>query len=412
MSDHQSTGPHNNKQPSLLGGICIIASVCVGAGMLGLPSAGAGAWTLWSIGAITLTMMVMTLSGWMLLEAFKHYDLRVSFDTVTRDLLGTRVNWFNNLMVYFVGGILLYAYISSSGQIIHDVLGINEKIASVLFVLVFSAVVWHSTRAVDRISVLLIALMVMTFVFGISGLASNVNMATLFASHGSNYAPYAMAVLPVALTSFGYHHSASSMRAYYGEERKASHAIAGGTLIALALYVLWVISIFGNLPREQFGPVLEDGGNVDALLSALSSVIASDKVAGAINAFSMAAILSSFIGVGLGVFDFLADFFHFDDTRQGRAKSWLVTFIPPLLLSLLFPFGFVMAIGYAGAAATIWTCIIPALLARKTRRRFPDDRGFKTPGGQPMIWLTITFGVLTAVFHFSSMMGVLPVFTG
>ena len=413
MSDHQSTDPHSNKQqPSLLGGTCIIASVCVGAGMLGLPSAGAGAWTLWSIGAITLTMMVMTLSGWMLLEAFKHYDLRVSYDTVTRDLLGTRVNWFNNLMVYFVGGILLYAYISSSGQIIHDVLGINEKIASVLFVLVFSAVVWHSTRAVDRISVLLIALMVMTFVFGISGLASNVDMATLFASHGDSYAPFAMAILPVALTSFGYHHSASSMRAYYGEERKASHAIAGGTLIALALYVLWVISIFGNLPREQFGPVLEDGGNVDALLSALSSVIASDKVAGAINAFSMAAILSSFIGVGLGVFDFLADFFHFDDTRQGRAKSWLVTFIPPLLLSLMFPFGFVMAIGYAGAAATVWTCIIPALLARKTRQRFPDDRGFKTPGGQAMIWLTITFGVLTAVFHFSSMMGVLPVFTG
>ena len=415
MSDHQSgrTDPHSNKQqPSLLGGTCIIASVCVGAGMLGLPSAGAGAWTLWSIGAITLTMMVMTLSGWMLLEAFKHYDLRVSFDTVTRDLLGTRVNWFNNLMVYFVGGILLYAYISSSGQIIHDVLGINEKIASVLFVLAFSAVVWHSTRAVDRISVLLIALMVMTFVFGISGLASNVDMATLFASHGDSYAPFAMAILPVALTSFGYHHSASSMRAYYGEERKASHAIAGGTLIALALYVLWVISIFGNLPREQFGPVLEDGGNVDALLSALSSVIASDKVAGAINAFSMAAILSSFIGVGLGVFDFLADFFHFDDTRQGRAKSWLVTFIPPLLLSLLFPFGFVMAIGYAGAAATVWTCIIPALLARKTRQRFPDDRGFKTPGGQAVIWLTITFGVLTAVFHFSSMMGVLPVFTG
>ncbi len=34
-----------SKQPSLFGGACIIASVCVGAGMLGLPSAGAGAWT-------------------------------------------------------------------------------------------------------------------------------------------------------------------------------------------------------------------------------------------------------------------------------------------------------------------------------------------------------------------------------
>ena len=412
MSEHQLTGPDKTKQPSLLGGTCIIASVCVGAGMLGLPSAGAGAWTLWSIAAITVTMMVMTLSGWMLLEAFKQYDLRVSFDTVTRDLLGPRVNWCNNLMVYFVGAILLYAYISSSGQIIHDLLGINEKIASVLFVLVFSAVVWHSTRAVDRISVLLIALMIMTFVFGISGLASQIDMATLLASDNRSYAPFAMAMLPVALTSFGYHHSVSSMRAYYREERKASYAIAGGTLIALALYVLWMISVFGNLPRSQFGPVLAEGGNVDALLNALNAVIASEKVAGAISAFSMAAILSSFIGVGLGVFDFLADFFHFDDTRSGRAKSWLVTFIPPLSLSLLFPFGFVMAIGYAGAAATVWTCIIPALLARKTRQKFPDDQGFKTPGGQAMIWLTIAFGLLTAVFHLLSMMELLPVFTG
>ena len=61
-----------------------------GAGMLGLPSAGAGAWTLWSMLAVALTMVVMTVSGWMLLESYRGYPLRVSFDTVTRDLLGRR----------------------------------------------------------------------------------------------------------------------------------------------------------------------------------------------------------------------------------------------------------------------------------------------------------------------------------
>lgn len=59
------------KQPSIFGGAAIIASVCVGAGMLGLPSAGAGAWTIWSIAALSLTMIMMTFSGWMLLEALK-----------------------------------------------------------------------------------------------------------------------------------------------------------------------------------------------------------------------------------------------------------------------------------------------------------------------------------------------------
>ncbi|WP_051143783.1 aromatic amino acid transporter [Psychromonas hadalis] len=402
------------KSPSLIGGACIVASVCVGAGMLGLPSAGAGAWTIWSLLAITLTMIIMTVSGWMLLEAFKSYNLKASFNTVTKDLLGDKVNMLNNLAVYFVGGILLYAYITSSGLILQDILNLDSKIASILFVLVFSAFVWHSTRAVDKISVVLILFMILSFVFGVSGLAIKVDMSVLFdtINQETSYAPYALAMLPVALTSFGYHHSVSSMRAYYGEEKKASHAILLGTAIALSLYFLWLFSIYGNLPRNQFGPIIEQGGNVDALLTALASVIESDKVANAINAFSMAAILSSFIGVGLGVFDYMADLFKFSDTNQGRGKTWLLTFIPPLILSLLFPFGFVIVIGYAGAAATVWTCIVPALLVRKARMLDKGNEGFKAPGGHVMIYIVMGFGVLTAVFHILSMLGVLPTFTG
>ncbi len=401
-------------KPSVTGGACIIASVCVGAGMLGLPSAGAGAWTSWSSLAIILTMIIMTVSGWMLLEAFKPYELTASFNSVTKDLLGHKINIFNNLTVYFVGGILLYAYITSSGLILSGLLGINSQLASVLFVLVFSCFVWHSTRAVDRISVVLIAFMVLSFVFGVSGLAANIDATMLFHSltEELGQAPYALAMLPVALTSFGYHHSVASMRAYYGEEQKAKQAILGGTLIALALYLLWLLSIFGNLPRNAFGPIIAKGGDVDVLLGALASVIESKRVSNAINLFSMAAILSSFIGVGLGVFDYLADLFKFDNSRQGRAKSWGVTFLPPLVFSLLFPFGFVVAIGYAGAAATVWACIIPALLAKKSRELAPQGGGFKAPGGQPMVVVVILFGVLTAIFHLMAMAGMLPIYTG
>ncbi|MGY3859395.1 aromatic amino acid transporter [Aeromonas intestinalis] len=401
-------------KPSVAGGACIIASVCVGAGMLGLPSAGAGAWTTWSSLAIILTMIIMTISGWMLLEAFKRYELSASFNSVTKDLLGHKINIFNNMTVYFVGGILLYAYITSSGLILSGLFDIGSQLASVLFVLAFSWFVWHSTRAVDRISVVLIVFMVLSFVFGVSGLAAKIDTALLFNSLAEEMrqAPYALAMLPVALTSFGYHHSVASMRAYYGEEHKAKQAILGGTLIALALYLLWLLSIFGNLPRGDFGPVIAKGGDVDVLLKALASVVESSQVSQAINLFSMAAILSSFIGVGLGVFDYLADLFQFDNSRAGRTKSWAVTFLPPLLLSLLFPFGFVVAIGYAGAAATVWACIIPALLAKKSRESEGGGVGFQAPGGQPMVVAVIAFGVLTAIFHLLAMAGLLPVYGG
>ncbi|MCK0164437.1 aromatic amino acid transporter [Marinobacter sp. S6332] len=396
--------------PSLIGGASIIASVCVGAGMLGLPSSGAGAWTIWSSLALVLTMVVMTLSGWMLLEAFKHFGLRASFNTVTKSLLGSRVNAFSNLTVYFVGGILLYAYITSSGLILQSMTGIDSKLASVVFVLLSSLVVWHSTRAVDRLSVVLITFMLVSFVLGVSGLAVRIDLAILFDSANADgqYAPYAMAMLPVALTSFGYHHSVASMRAYYGEERKAQKAILGGTLVALMFYLVWLITIFGNLPRADFGPVVAQGGDVDVLLAALVFAINSERVATTISAFSTAAILSSFVGVGLGTFDYMADLLGFDNDRKGRSKTWAITFIPPLLLSLFFPFGFVLAIGYAGAAAAVWACIVPALLARKSRTLKGGRRGFMAPGGQVGIALVLIFGGLTILFHFMGLAGWLP----
>ena len=164
------------------------------------------------------------------------------------------------------------------------------------------------------------------------------------------------------------------------------------------------------MPREQFAPVIAAGGDLDVLLPALSSVIQSENVNHAIRAFSMAAILSSFIGVGLGVFDFLADFFKFKNDAAGRTKSWLATFIPPLVLSLLFPTGFLIAIGYAGAVATIWTCIMPALLVRESRRR--GHEGFTAPGGTFMVAFVFLFGIAVAVLHILNMMGKLPIYSG
>lgn len=250
-----------------------------------------------------------------------------------------------------------------------------------------------------------------TFIFSTYGLATNISLDTLLDIGGkdTNYAKYAVGMFPVALTSFGYHHSVCTMRAYYGDEKKAKYAISGGTAIALTLYLLWIFSIFGNLPRDQFAPVIASDGNLDILLNTLGGVIESNTVKQMINAFSIAAILSSFIGVGLGVFDYLADFFKFDNCKIGRTKSWAVTFLPPLIMSILFPLGFLKAIGYAGAVATIWTSIIPALLAYKSRK-INTAATFRVCGGNGLIIFIALFGVFVAIFHFLAMFGYLPFF--
>ena len=150
-----------------------------------------------------------------------------------------------------MGGILLYAYITASGEIIQnlakpylDLGNASGRIWSVIFVAIFSFFVWHSTRLVDRISVALISFMAIAFCLSISGLISHIDLNTLWdlSNENGEYAKYSLAVLPIALTSFGYHHSVSSMRAYYGEERKAKWAIMGGTLFALGYQHFWRIT--------------------------------------------------------------------------------------------------------------------------------------------------------------------------
>ncbi|MEZ8150036.1 aromatic amino acid transporter [Vibrio splendidus] len=415
------------KPPSVIGGACIVACICIGAGMLGLPAAGAGVWTIGALMALLFTMLIMTTSGCLLLEVLKDYPYRSSFSSITKDLLGKEINFLNNLMIYFVGGILLYAYITSSGLIINEYFGLAPKLASILFVLIFSVLVWHSTKTVDRISIVLMLFMIISFSFGTAGLWFNVNLSTLLdvAHLKFEYAQYVWVFFPIALTAFGYHHSVSTLRDYYLEERLAQRAIVGGTLIALFIYTVWLLSIYGNLPRFSFGPIIAEGGNIDTLLISLKAVLAEETLSNVISAFSAAAILSSFVGVGLGVFDFLADLFHFDATSKGRTKTWAVTFIPPLIFSLLFPFGFLTAIGYAASAAAIWACIVPALLARKSRLQRPafynleeseedqqKSKPYQVPGGELVLIGVFVYGVGIIVINVLVMFEALPVFDG
>lgn len=130
-----------------------------------------------------------------------------------------------------------------------------------------------------------------------------------------------------------------------------------------------------------------------------------------LNFFAYMAIASSFLGVSLGLFDYLADLLKFDDSSLGRTKTTLVTFLPPLLLSLQFPYGFVVAIGYAGLAATIWAAIVPALLAKATRQRFTESH-YTVYGGNFMIYFVILFGLLNILAQIAAQFDVLPTFLG
>ena len=140
-------------------------------------------------------------------------------------------------------------------------------------------------------------------------------------------------------------------------------------------------------------------------------MIESRQVSQAINLFSMAAILSSFIGVGLGVFDYLADLFRFDNSRPGH--QILGGDLPaPLALSPDVPVRLRGGHRLCRGRGDRLGLHHPGPAGEEVPGAGPGRGGVQGPGGQPMVVAVIVFGVLTAIFHLMAMAGLLPVYTG
>ncbi|MDO5068768.1 MAG: aromatic amino acid transporter [Neisseria zoodegmatis] len=410
------------KNPSLPGGALIIAGTVIGAGMLANPTATSGIWFTGSLLVLLYTWFSMLSSGLMLLEVNTHYPHGASFDTMVKDLLGQGWNVVNGIAVAFVLYLLTYAYIFVGGDLTAKGLGnllggeVGLPAGQLVFFFVLAFCVWASTRWVDRLTSILIAGMVIAFFWATGGLLTSVKLPVLFDSNAApdtQYWIYVAAALPVCLASFGFHGNVSSLLKYFnGDASKVARALQGGTLMALVIYVLWQLAIQGNLPRNAFGPVIEVNGQVSVLIETLSKFVPTGSMAEVLSFFAYLAIATSFLGVTLGLFDYLADMFKWDNSLAGRTKTAALTFLPPLVCCLLFPTGFVKVIGYVGLAATVWTALIPAMLLYRSRQKFTENKGYRVYGGMWLIVWVFAFGVINIAAKILHEWEVVPVFKG
>lgn len=409
----------SNTRHSSFWGIMVIAGTVIGGGMFALPVDLAGAWFFWGAFILIIAWFSMLHSGLLLLEANLNYPVGSSFNTITKDLLGNKWNIFSGLTVAFVLYILTYAYISANGAIISETISmhsgehVNPKIIGVCTALFVAAVLWFSSLAASRITSLFLGIKILAFVIVFGSFFFQVDYTILRGTEGASEAsrsffPYIFMAIPVCLASFGFHGNIPSLIICYGKRKdKLIKSIVFGSSLALLIYLFWLYCTMGNISREAFKGIIASGGNVDALVNSFLGTNQSKMIEFCLLVFSNLAVASSFFGVTLGLFDFLADLFKFTNSYSGRFKTILLTFLPPTILYLFFPNGFIYGIGGAGLCATIWAVIIPAILALKSRQKFPDQM-FTVWGGRVIPVIVITFGVVVIVCWFGNVFSLLP----
>ena len=192
-----------------------------------------------------------------------------------------------------------------------------------------------------------------------------------------------------------------------GDIRKLRRVFVIGSFIPLVAYIFWQLATLGSIDSPAFTALLAQNAGLNGLLEAIREVVASPHVELAVHLFADLALATSFLGVALGLFDYLADLFQRQNSAGGRIQSGLITFLPPLAFALFYPRGFVMALGYAGVALAVLALMLPALLVMKSRKQHPDA-AWRVAGGSAALWLVLLCGIGIVAIQFAIVAGLLP----
>ena len=401
-------------------GTVLVASGAIGAGMFSLPIVSAGMWFSWAAIGLCAIWLLNLYATLLLLESNLRFPAGASFDTLVGSTLGKSWNFINNIAIAFVMYILLYAYFSASGSIVEQsytaVLGSNNQIPQnqlgLLFGLLMAILVWLGTSLVTRICLVLLLAMILSFLMSTSGLLLQIQLPNLIEGGplSLSMTPYIWAALPYFVASFACSGLVPSLVKYYGHQATiVKKSLINGTLISFVVYLSWLAACYGNISREEIAPIISAGGNMGDLSAALQLKANGSGLGKTLNLFSNFAIISSFLSIGLGLFDYIADRFKFKDSAVGRAKSAAITFIPPAAFSYFYPHGFIIAIGYAGLIVLFSFFIVPVVMAY-THRQNGEPLTYKVAGGVAVLGGILLASVLLACFKLLGTFNLLPIY--
>ncbi|KZL22077.1 Tryptophan-specific transport protein [Pseudovibrio axinellae] len=409
--------PSKKGQGTILGASVIAAGTAVGAGMFSLPVANSGVWFSVCLVLMIVVGYIMHSASMYIMEVTLHFPKGSNYDSLAKGTIGNFGRLINGLSVAFLCYVLTYAYISGGSSIITYSLSIFGDIhmpsglASLIFAVVLLSIVLCGTKVVDRVTTILIGGMLITFLMSLSALIGNSSTANLFPDISlADRTPYAFYTISFLVASFGLQITVPTVTNYLGKDAKRTgKALVYAILLAGAFYFLWMFAVFGNLSRDLFPEIIAEGGNIGSIIGALGESGIGTNISVALQIFGNMAVATSFLGVSLSLYDYIADLFKFDTSVWvGKLQTCSIAFVPTIILAILFPNGFITAIGYAGVVLVIFSLLTPIIMVRICRQRNPGL--FQVSGGTTRQAMVFGFGIVVFIITAFELTGNLPIF--
>ncbi|KOE53191.1 tyrosine transporter [Aggregatibacter actinomycetemcomitans serotype b str. I23C] len=383
--------------------------------MLAMPLTSAGMGFAFTAALLIGLWLLLAYSGLLFVEVYqtaKRKDDGVA--TLAEKYFGIPGRIISTLSLFILLYALSAAYMAGGGTLLanalpKDFLGsadITLKISILIFTFILGAFVVIGTKGVDNITRVLFSGKIIAFILVLAIMLPKVigeNLTampleyTLILSAG-----------PIFFTSFGFHVVMGSINNYLeGDVKRFRSAIIIGTAIPLMAYLLWQLATHGILSQNEFVAVLKDDPTLSGLINATKTLRDTTLLSQVLPIFYSFALITSFLGVALGLFEGLNDLFKRTKMPANRVSLTIATFTPPLIFALFYPNGFLSALSYAGLLCAFYCLILPIGLAWRTRKQY-QDLPYRVAGGNLMLVVTLIIGIIIIIIPFLTEAGILP----
>lgn len=357
----------------LIGSILIVAGTTIGAGMLAMPIISANVGFLFMSFILFCIWFAMFYTSVLLVNVYRYNSPEDGLNTLTTKYLGKPGAYITGLSMLTLMYALTSAYIAGGGDILRTNLKqllhleVSPQLSAILFTLLFGGIIAFGTRAVDYSTKVVFSIKILCLCLVLGLLLPHIEMAYLA------YIPQSplpvLATIPIIFTSFGFSVVIPSLVKYLdGNLRQLKWVFFIGSIIPLLLYLIWELTILGNIESSVFSEILKNNAGLEGLLVSIKEINSSPFIKIAFTIFAAAAILTSFWGVALALNDYIKDLAKDRPKIKRNVSAFILTFLPPILFALFYPDGFVIALGYASISLVVLALIIPMLMLQKAKK--------------------------------------------
>lgn len=383
----------------VIGGALLIVGTSIGGGMLALPIATAQSGFLGALLLLFGAWIIMTFGALLILEINLWFPQDSNLISMVRHTLGRGaeiVAWVCYLLLFYC---LLAAYIDGGADVFSLILqathiDISSWLTAVIFVLICGAVVFRGIRSIDLVNRLLMFIKLGSLIILLLFITPHIQFDTLLDYHTDHLA----SAITLVIASFGFASIVPSLRSYFDDDvNTLRKIILFGSLIPLICYIIWVAAIIGEIPlqgRHGLLSIIHSEQTTAALTQSLIIYLNNSWVGALASTFTSICVITSFLGVSLGLSDFLADGLKKPKQDGNRFVIYAVTFIPPLAVVLINPNLFMLGLRYAGIFCTILLILFPALMAWRGRYHLNLRTSYKVMGNRVILSLAILVSIL------------------